>query len=81
MTLFLTRAPSLSSFLVSSKANNLLILVTLFGPTLLGSYLSENPSIGFSPSLTKERDKALISYPTMHPLTDFLFLSPFLFGP
>lgn len=38
------------------------------------------PAMGDSPVLTIARAMTLRSGPTMHPLTDFLFLSPLLLG-
>jgi len=52
--------------------------LALLGPNLLGTVASVNPGIYCSPFLTIVTDKDLISGPTMHPLTDFLFLYPVL---
>ena len=68
---------STSSFF---KANNFLILFALFGPKCLGISESVNPGISFSPFLEIDKDKTAISFPTMHPLIDFLLLSPVLLG-
>jgi hypothetical protein len=54
------------------------MLLALLGPSLLGTVVSVKPGIYCSPFLTRRTDKDLISGPTMHPLTDFLFLYPVL---
>jgi len=38
------------------------------------------PGISFSPFLEMDKAKTAISFPTMHPLIDFLLLSPALLG-
>jgi len=60
--------------------NNFLSLLALLGPNLLGIYLSVNPAISLAPFLTIDKANTLMSLPTMHPLTVFLFLSPDLLG-
>lgn len=77
MTYFLTKALLFSPF---SMLYNFLIPVTLLGPNLLGLVVSVNPGISLSPFLTKTKERALMSGPTMHPLTDFLLLYPVLLG-
>ena len=62
------------------KANNFLILLALFGPNLLGTEVSVKPAISFGPFYVITTNKALISAPTIQPLTVFLFLSPVLLG-
>jgi hypothetical protein len=54
------------------------MLLALLGPNLLGTVTSVRPGISFSPFLTIVTDTDLISGPTTHPLTDFLFLYPVL---
>ena len=54
------------------------MLLALLGPSLLGTVVSVKPGISCSPFLETVTDKDLISGPTIHPLTDFLFLSPVL---
>jgi hypothetical protein len=54
------------------------MLFALFGPNLLGTVVSVRPGIYCSPFLTIVTDNDLISGPTTHPLTDFLFLYPVL---
>jgi hypothetical protein len=73
-THFLTKAISSVFF----KAKSFLILLALFGPNLLGISTSVRPGISLSPFLEMERATTQISCPIMHPLTDFLFLSPVL---
>ena len=50
----------------------------LFGPSLLDLTSSVSPGMSFYPFLIRVRESILISGPTMHPLTDLLFLYPFL---
>lgn len=76
MTLFLTKTISSVFF----KLNNLLILFTFLGPSLLGLALSVKSGMSFSPFLTMASEITLMSLPTIHPLTLFLFLSPVLLG-
>ena len=76
MMFFLMRATP-SSFL---KPNNLLSLVSLLGPNLLGTWTSVTPASSASPFLTIAKARTLMSCPTMHPLIDFRFLSPVLRG-
>jgi len=71
-TAFLTRTLFLSSAFL--MANNFLILLTLFGPNLNGLVTSVRPGISSSPFFTIYKAQTLKSYPTIHPLTDFLFL-------
>ena len=52
--------------------------MALLGPSLLDFVSSVSPGISFSPFLTRIKERVLMSGPTMHPLMDFLFLSPFL---
>jgi hypothetical protein len=54
------------------------MLLALLGPNLLGTVVSVSPGIYCSPFLTMVTETDLISGPTTHPLTDFLFLSPVL---
>ena len=75
----------MTHFLVSStssffKANNFIILLALFGPKCLGTSVSVSPGISFSPFLEMDKDRTAMSFPTMHPLMDFLLLSPVLLG-
>merc|ERR1719350_840270 len=61
-----------------SRLKRALILLALLGPNLLGMVLSVSPGISASPFLTMTVDTTDICESTMHPLTDFRFLSPFL---
>jgi len=54
------------------------MLLALLGPNLLGTEVSVKPAISVSPLLTMTKNKALISAPTIQPLTVFLFFSPVL---
>lgn len=54
------------------------MLLALLGPNLLGTVVSVTPGIYFSPFLTIVTERFFMSGPTMHPLTDFLFLYPVL---
>ena len=54
------------------------MLLALLGPSLLETVVSVTPGIYCSPFLTMVTERFLISGPTMHPLMDFLFLSPVL---
>ena len=56
------------------------MLLALFGPSLLDETVSVSPGIYFSPFLTMVTERVLMSFPTMHPLTDLLFLYPVLFA-
>ncbi len=51
-------------------------MLALLGPSLLGTVVSVKPGIYCSPFLIRVTDKTLISGPTIHPLTVFLFLYP-----
>ena len=62
------------------NANNFLILLALLGPKRLGTSKSVRPGISFSPFLAMDKAKTAISFPTIHPLIDFLLLSPVLLG-
>jgi hypothetical protein len=55
-----------------------LIPDALLGPILLGLISLVNPGIYFYPFLTTVQESILISGPTIHPRTDFLFLYPVL---
>ena len=57
---------------------NFLILLALFGPNLLSNLTSVRPLMSYSPFWTKIMLKEVISFPIMHPLTDFLFMVPSL---
>lgn len=83
MILFLMSGITVSRVFSSDfffKLNNFLMLLALFGPNLLGVLASVNPGISLSPFWVMVRKRALISFPTIHPLTVFLFLSPVLLG-
>lgn len=67
-----------SSFFLRAKA--CLMLLTLFGPSLLGLGASVSPGISASPLTRTLRAMTARSGPQMHPLADFLFLSPVLLG-
>ena len=56
------------------------MLLALFGPNLLGLESSVNPGISASPFPVTVKNKALMSDPTIQPLTVFLFLSPVFLG-
>ena len=75
MIIFLIRLTS--SFL---RAKSFLILLALLGPKRLGTSKSVRPGISFSPFLAMDKAKTAISFPTIHPLIDFLRLSPVLLG-
>jgi hypothetical protein len=73
-TLFL--APILSECFGNPKS--FLILLALFGPSLLSFLTSVSPAISFSPLDKRTRFKEVISFPMTHPLTDFLKWTPSL---
>jgi len=54
--------------------------LALFGPSLLGLSASVSPAISYGPFSMILRAITARSGPQMHPLTDFLFLSPVLLG-
>lgn len=83
MAFFLINGTTVSKELSSCfffKLNNFLILLALFGPNLLGFETSVSPGISLAPLWVMVKKIALMSFPTMHPLTVFLFISPVLLG-
>ena len=75
MIIFLTRLTS--SFF---RAKSFLILLALLGPRRLGTSKSVRPGMSFSPFLEIDKANTAISFPTIHPLIDFLLRSPVLRG-
>ena len=57
-----------------------LILDALLGPSLRGMVLSVSPGISASPFLTMVHERTESCPSTIHPRTDFRFLSPVFLG-
>merc|ERR1712080_411767 len=68
---------TLSSF---DKLNSFLILDALLGPSRRGIVLSVSPGISASPFLTIITERTESWPSTIHPRTDFRFLSPVFLG-
>ena len=77
MTFFFIRADVLTPSALEIP-KSFLIPEALLGPSLFAETVSVNPGIYFSPFLVTVQESILMSGPTMQPLTDLLFLSPFL---